>query len=95
MSESESYSLEARKRGWRSSEVCGDEPASASDGRASAGLAVEALTMESMSQNWRTFMRMGNRPIVLSKKIEFSGRADESSRNAQDDLDGISMAQPT
>lgn len=95
MSESESYSLEARKRGWRSSEVCADEPASASAGRVSAGLAVEALTMESMSQNWRTFIRMGNKPIVLSKKIRFCSRAHESSRNAQDDLDGISVAQPT
>jgi len=35
-------------------------------------IAFEALTIESISQNWRMFMKIGKRPITLGKSSELN-----------------------
>lgn len=42
-----------------------------------------ALTIESMSQNWTTFMHIGKRPIVLSVGAAFSKRCRLSSKRTK------------
>jgi hypothetical protein len=55
-----------------------------------------ALTIESMSQNWTTFMNIGKRPIVLLVKVAFSKRCGTERKkigwkgeHAQDDLGSV------
>ena len=59
-----SMSEEERKSGSRSDE------SGWSDGRATPAVP-PALTIESMSQNWTTFMNIGKRPIVLWDRRRF------------------------
>lgn len=60
-----------------------DERKSGSRSAGSTGRVIPAeppaLTIESMSQNWTTFMHIGKRPIVLSVGAAFSKRCRTSS----------------